>query len=673
MSGNGTPATDTFDSVSINSTAALAPVITAVSTTTASVGSQVGIIGNNFGATQGGSAVLLNGTPVTVNLWGNTGIVFTIPVGATSGPLLVSVAPNMNDSNPVNLEVTTQPLPAPWLNQDVGVVGQTGSATYSDGTFTVTGAGLGIVGYTVDAMQFAYQTLSGDGSIVAQLINLQDDSSQVLTEAGVMIRETLDSGAADASVFYGNNNAVNIEVRPATGASAIYEGNNLPGTLPVWVKLTRAGNSFTGYGSPDGANWTYLGNATIPMAQTVYIGLAVSGTFWQAGVIGDGFLEPANFYNASVTPTPSISSVTPTIGPIGTPVTITGSNFGTTQGSNSVVQFSGALATSIISWSNSQIVAAVPSAALSGTGSVAVTVNTIPNEGSAQFTVINPVITSLLPPAGPVGGTISINGSGFGAYQNGVVSINGVTASVQSWSNTLIQVTIPAATSGPLTVSNDAIVSNSLPFTVSSSPAITGLSTNAGAVGTVVTINGSGFDATQSNSTVAFGGVAASASSWSDSQIIVPVPPNAITGPLTVTVAGVTAQGPNFTVTFAMALTSSANPSTYNIAVTFTATVTPLAATGTVTFKDGSTPLGTSTISSSGVATFSTSTLANGSHSITVVYNGNSSYPSSTSPTLTQVVMAVASIAVTPASLSLPVGSVQRYVATAIHSDSSTQ
>ena len=77
--------------------------------------------------------------------------------------------------------------------------------------------------------------------------------------------------------------------------------------------------------------------------------------------------------------------------------------------------------------------------------------------------------------------------------------------------------------------------------------------------------------------------------------------------------------------------------------MTFTATVTPDHAgsgtpTGTVTFKDGSTTLGTGTLSSTGVATFSTSTLSVGSHAITAVYGGDSNFTTSTSPTLTQVV-----------------------------------
>jgi hypothetical protein len=63
--------TATFDNVSINSTANPAPVITGLSATTASIGSQVVIGGNNFGAAQAGSVVLLKGVPMTINLWSN--------------------------------------------------------------------------------------------------------------------------------------------------------------------------------------------------------------------------------------------------------------------------------------------------------------------------------------------------------------------------------------------------------------------------------------------------------------------------------------------------------------------------------------------------------------------------------------------------------------------------
>lgn len=90
-------------------------------------------------------------------------------------------------------------------------------------------------------------------------------------------------------------------------------------------------------------------------------------------------------------------------------------------------------------------------------------------------------------------------------------------------------------------------------------------------------------------------------------------------------------------------VTSSLNPSNHNQSVTFTATVTANAPgtavpTGSVTFKDGTKTLSTKTLNASGQATFSTSALARGSHSITVVYGGSTNSLGSTSPVLTQQV-----------------------------------
>jgi hypothetical protein len=117
---------------------------------------------------------------------------------------------------------------------------------------------------------------------------------------------------------------------------------------------------------------------------------------------------------------------------------------------------------------------------------------------------------------------------------------------------------------------------------------------------------------------------------------------------------------------------SSADPSTLSVAVTFTATVTPSAATGTVTFKDGVTLLGTGTINS-GKAIFTISTLAAGSHSVTAVYGGNNTYVGSTSAVLTQTVLTITSIAVSPPNVSLPLNSKQQYVATATLSNGTNQ
>src|SRR2546425_1000790 len=170
-----TLATATFDNVSISSSSAPAPTITGVTATTGSVGSQVVISGTGFASA---GLVTLNGALVTLNLWSSTSIAITIPSGATSGPLAVSAAPSMNCSNPVTFTVTSQPLPSGWLDQDVGQVGVAGSATYSNGVFTVKGAGLGTFSTSTDGIHFAYQTLSGDGTIVARVVRSSSSSAE---------------------------------------------------------------------------------------------------------------------------------------------------------------------------------------------------------------------------------------------------------------------------------------------------------------------------------------------------------------------------------------------------------------------------------------------------------------------------------------------------------------
>jgi hypothetical protein len=81
-------------------------------------------------------------------------------------------------------------------------------------------------------------------------------------------------------------------------------------------------------------------------------------------------------------PQPVISNISPNVGPIGASITVTGSNFGATQGTNTI-KFNGITATSG-SWNDSVIIAAVPTSAT--TGPVIVTVNGVASNGAA-FTV----------------------------------------------------------------------------------------------------------------------------------------------------------------------------------------------------------------------------------------------------------------------------------------------
>lgn len=90
------------------------------------------------------------------------------------------------------------------------------------------------------------------------------------------------------------------------------------------------------------------------------------------------------------------------------------------------------------------------------------------------------------------------------------------------------------------------------------------------------------------------------------------------------------------------ALASSGSPSVVGQSVTFTATVSAdgsnTAPTGTVTFKDGATTLGTAPLNSSGVATFSSTSLTVGTHTITAAYGGDFTNLAGSSTPLSQVV-----------------------------------
>lgn len=280
-------ATATFDSVSVNSATTPAPVISSVSATTGAIGGQVVISGMGFGASQGSGMVLLNGAQATISAWSDTTITITIPAGATSGPLVVLPAPGTNASNPVTFTVTAQPLPAGWLDQDSGQVGIAGSSSYSNGTFTVKGAGTSLWS-TADGFHFAYQPLSGDGTIVARVVSVSASST-----GGVDIRDSLDASAMNMFVAYFSS-SMYANYRTSTGGVTNQAAGG-SGALPHWVKVVRSGNLVSGYTSVDGSTWVQVGaSQTISMGQNIYVGLGVSSGSTSS-------LATATFDNVAVT------------------------------------------------------------------------------------------------------------------------------------------------------------------------------------------------------------------------------------------------------------------------------------------------------------------------------------------------------------------------------------
>nr|HEV7955404.1 IPT/TIG domain-containing protein [Candidatus Acidoferrales bacterium] len=291
----------------------------------------------------------------------------------------------------------------------------------------------------------------------------------------------------------------------------------------------------------------------------------------------------SNGLTFTVTTTPLLTGFSPTAsGGVGTTVLVGGSNLGATQGS-STVTFNGVSAGTSSYWSNDVVYATVPAGAT--TGPVVITVGGIASNGLTYTVVSTPQISGLSPvSAAGVGFPLYIGGSNFGATQgSSTITFNGVAATVQNWSNTQIQATVPTgATTGPIVVTVAGVASNGFTFTVTTAPLLTGFGPGASAsVGSQVIIGGSNFGATQGSSTITFNGVSAGVSPyWSVDGVYANVPTGATTGPVVVTVGGVASNGLTFTVVAPPIITATASPAPNssgwnNSPVTVTFTCTP--------------------------------------------------------------------------------------------------
>lgn len=162
-----------------------------------------------------------------------------------------------------------------------------------------------------------------------------------------------------------------------------------------------------------------------------------------------------------------------------------------------------------------------------------------------------PNINSLSPsvgPVSPVGGSVTIKGSGFGNTQgDSAVSFGGITDTPTSWNDTQIVVPVPSTLPAgfvDVSVTVNGVNSNISSFLVI--PVITSISPEQGVVGTSVTITGTSFGDHQNDSTVTFNGTATLPSAWSNMSITVPAPVGASVGAVVVTVAGFSTNGATF-------------------------------------------------------------------------------------------------------------------------------
>ncbi len=172
----------------------------------------------------------------------------------------------------ITVTAVSGPVPAPWTSEDIGTPAIRGDATESGGTFTIRAGGADIWG-TADQFHFVHQLLTGDGEIVARVQSLA--AVNTWSKAGVMMRESLAAGSKHASMFATGSAGMAFQRRTSTGSTSLHTAGSAV-RAPFWVRLVRRGDIFEAYEAADGAAWRMVGSASIPMLQTIYVGLAVT-------------------------------------------------------------------------------------------------------------------------------------------------------------------------------------------------------------------------------------------------------------------------------------------------------------------------------------------------------------------------------------------------------------
>jgi len=264
----------------------------------------------------------------------------------------------------------------------------------------------------------------------------------------------------------------------------------------------------------------------------------------------------------------SYAELHPASGPLGTTVTISGGEFGAFQSTqDNRVEFNGVSAL-VQQWEPDFIMVKVP--LNTKTGKVTV-INGDAAIDVGSFAVQQIQISQLEPAKAEAGSTLIIHGKNFGntagsrdpntMFGVNQVLVNGIRAQVQKWRPNKIEVAIPAnastgnvevrlASSDPLPDGSccapvDYILSNTVPLTVI--PKIS-LQPTDGPVGSKVVLSGQDFgDTLPADASVLIGGQPAGIAQWTNRTIVIHVPLNAKSGPVTLTNKGDTRVVANFT------------------------------------------------------------------------------------------------------------------------------
>ncbi len=205
-------------------------------------------------------------------------------------------------------------LPSPWMTADIGAVDIAGSASHSNGTFTVVGSGADIWDVT-DEFRYVYQPITGDVTITARVLTMGNTDGWA--KAGVMIREGTAANAIHVYTAVSFSNGVEFQRRTATGAAST-NNSGATGAAPYWVRLVRSGNVFSSFASSNGTTWTQIGsNLTLTMTSQTQVGLALTSH-------NDGVLNTSTFDNVTVTTISNVAVTGVTVSPTSTTLTAGG-------------------------------------------------------------------------------------------------------------------------------------------------------------------------------------------------------------------------------------------------------------------------------------------------------------------------------------------------------------
>jgi hypothetical protein len=148
----------------------------------------------------------------------------------------------------------------------------------ADGSILMNAIGNDIWG-TADQFRFAYRTLTGDASMTVR-VDAIDGSPNGWVKGGVMIRQSTAAGSVNAftAITGGSGDGATFQWRLEADTSSSSSRTLTGITPPYYVRIVRAGDTFTGYLSADGENWEQQGTSSIDVAMTdpVLIGLALT-------------------------------------------------------------------------------------------------------------------------------------------------------------------------------------------------------------------------------------------------------------------------------------------------------------------------------------------------------------------------------------------------------------